>query len=425
MIYTKKKLKNGLRVILAPMKGTDTATVLMMVGVGSRYESEAEAGLSHFIEHMMFKGTKKRPNTLAIAEELDAVGGEYNAFTGKNRTGYWAKVDSKHLDTALDVISDIFLNSKLDSKEIEREKGAILQELAMYEDMPMRSVEDMFENLLYGRQRLGREIIGYKKTVSGFQRKDFVDFMKKFYVANDTVICVSGKIDEKEVFSKIEKYFSKFDGKQKPEFEKVTEKQSVPKVKIKKKKTDQTHLALGVRAYHDNHKDKYVLAVLSTILGGNMSSRMFISIRERQGLAYYVKTGVERYEDVGYLVTNSGVEHKNLSKTIESILKEYKKIAEKKIDQKELQKAKDYLKGKMVMSLESSDEVASFLTNQEVRKGKILTVQEIFEKIDAVSVDDVLRVAKDIFKKENLNLAVIGPHDEKEKMTKILERFES
>ncbi|MDH4330524.1 MAG: insulinase family protein [Candidatus Moranbacteria bacterium] len=423
MRYTKKKLKNGLRVITAPMKGTETATVLVMVGVGSRYESETEAGLSHFIEHMMFKGTKKRPDTLNIAEELDSIGGEYNAFTSKNRTGYWAKVDATHLDTALDVVADIFLNSKLESKEIEREKGAILQELAMYEDMPMRSIEDTFENLLYGNQKLGREIIGYKKTVSAFKRKNFVDYMNKFYVANDTVVCVAGKIDEKEVIQKIEKYFSKFDGKEKPEFEKVKEDQKSPKIKIKEKKTDQTHLALGVRAYDDNHKDRYVLSVLSTILGGNMSSRMFISIRERQGLAYYVRTGAERYEDAGYLVTNSGVEHKNLSKTIESILSEYKKIASKKIENKELQKAKDYLKGTMVMGLESSDEVASFLTNQEVRKGEILTPEEIFERIDQVSIQDVLRVAKDIFKKENLNLAVIGPHENSKKFKAILDNF--
>ncbi|MFC1608758.1 M16 family metallopeptidase [Patescibacteria group bacterium] len=423
MKYTKTTLRNGLRIVTAPTKGTETATVLVLVGVGSRYENEEQAGLSHFIEHMMFKGTEKRPNTLAIAEELDSIGGEYNAFTSKVKTGYWAKVDAKHADVALDVVSDMFLNSKLDGKEIEREKGTILQELAMYEDIPMRSVEDTFERLLYGRQDLGREIIGYKKTIKNFKRKDFTDYMGKYYVANDTVICVAGKIDEKKVISKLRKYFSKLNGQEKPEFKKVDEKQNSPKLKIKNKKTDQTHIALGVRGYHDNHSDKYAQSLLSVILGGNMSSRMFISIRERQGLAYYVRTSTERYQDAGYLVTNSGVEHKNLGKTIESILKEYRKIATKKVDEKELQKAKDFLKGKMVMGLESSDEVASFLAGQEVMKDKILSPAQIYKKIEKVTTDDILRVAKDIFVSEKLNLAVIGPHKDGKRFENILNKF--
>lgn len=423
MNYKKTTLKNGLRIITAPTKGTETATVLVLVGVGSRYEDEKDAGLSHFIEHMMFKGTKKRPNTLAIAEELDSIGGEYNAFTSKVKTGYWAKVDAKHINTALDVVSDMFLNSKLDSEEIEREKGAILQELAMYEDMPMRNIEDVFEGLLYGKQKLGREIIGYKKTIKAFERKDFIDYRKRYYVANDTVVCVAGKIDEKDILSKLKKYFAKLDGKAKPEFEKVEETQDEPEMKIKYKKTDQTHLALGVRGYDDNHKDKYVQSLLAVILGGNMSSRMFISIRERQGLAYYVRTSTERYQDAGYLVTNSGVEHKNLGKTIESILKEYKNIATNGVDEKELRKAKDYLKGKMVMGLESSDEVASFLAGQEILKNKILSPEQIFEKVEKVTVGDVLRVAKDIFDSRRLNLAVIGPHKDEKKIKDILNKF--
>lgn len=419
MNYKKTTLKNGLRIVTAPMKDTQTATVFVMVGVGSRYEADKERGLSHFIEHMLFKGTQKRPNTQAIANELDAIGGEFNAFTGKSATGYYAKSDAKHLNITLDVISDMFLNSKFETKEIERERGTILQELNMYEDMPMRSVEDVFEGLLYGDQKLGREILGTKETIGSVKRNDFTNYVKRFYIASDTVVCVAGKFDEAKVIKDIEKIFAKIGQGNKPEFEKVIEKQNSPQIKIKNKKTDQTHLMLGVRTYEDEHRDKYVLSLLSIILGGNMSSRLFINVRERQGLAYYIHTSADAYQDAGYLATSAGVEHKNLLKTAEIILKEYKKMTTKKVTAQELQKAKDFIKGKSVMGLESSDSVASFLVGQEVSKGKILTPKEIFKKIDAVTAEDILRVAKDIFVNEKLNLALIGPHKKSKELLEI------
>lgn len=420
MNYKKTVFKNGLRLITAPMKDTQTATVMVMVGVGSRYENDNERGISHFIEHMMFKGTKKRPNTQIIANELDAIGGEFNAFTGKTATAYYAKSDAKHLDITLGVISDMFLNSKLETKEIEKERGTIIQELNMYEDMPMRSVDDVFEGLLYGDQKLGREIIGTKETISSVARKDFVNYIKKFYVATDTVVCVAGKFDENKIIKKIEKIFSQMNQNTKPDFEKVIEGQKNPQIKIKNKKTDQTHLFLGVRAYEEGHKDEYVLSLLSIILGGNMSSRIFINVRERQGLAYYVHTEVESYQEVGHLATSAGVEHKNLNKAVETILNEYSKIATKKVTPQELQKAKDFIKGKSVMGLESSNSVASFLIGQEIMREKILTPKEIFKKIDKVTADDILRVAKDIFKNEKLNLALIGPHKKSKELEGIL-----
>ena len=420
MNYKKTTLENGLRVITVPMKGTETATVMIMAGVGSRYETEKEAGLSHFIEHMFFKGTKRRPNTLAISEELDSIGGEFNAFTSKDTTAYYAKVDCKHFEVALDVISDMYLNSKIAAEEIERERGTILQELSMYEDTPMRVVSDVFENLLYKKSPLGRDIIGYKKTIKAFKRKDFIDYMRRFYTANNSVVCVAGKFNEKKIIGQIKKYFSGMRNKQKPEFQKVAEKQLKPQIKLKYKKTDQTHLILGARAYDYNHKDRFALSVLAVILGGNMSSRLFIEVRERRGLAYSVKTGVEAYNDCGYLATQAGVEHKNLSRAVEIILKEYKKIATKKVSKRELRKAKDYIKGKSVMSFESSDEVAMFFIDQEVKKKKIMSMKEIFEKIDKVTAEDILKVSRDIFKPEKLNLAVIGPHKDGRGLEKLL-----
>jgi len=420
MKYKKTKLKNGLTVLTIPMQDTQTATVVVMVGVGSRYETEREAGLSHFIEHMLFKGTEKRPTTLAISEELDSIGGEFNAFTSKDRTGYYAKADSKHIETALDVVSDMYLNSKMEAEEIGREKGTIIQELNMYEDNPMRSVGDVFENLLYSPNNLGRDIIGYKKTINSFKRQDFIDYMGRFYVANDTVICVAGKFDEKKIEAQIEKYFLGMKKGKKAEIEKVVEEQKTPAVKIKFKETDQTHMVLGVRAYEENHKDRFALSLLSTILGGNMSSRLFIEVRERRGLAYYVRTGGDTYAECGYLATQAGVEHKNLAEAVKVISQEYKKIAENLVEEKELTRAKNYIKGKSVMGLESSDEVAMFFIDQGMKKRTILTPQEVFAKIDKVSIYDIKRVAQDIFKKEKLNLAIIGPHKNKKELEKIL-----
>lgn len=420
MQYTKTKLKNGLRIITVPMENTETATVVVMVGVGSRYESEKEAGLSHFIEHMFFKGTSKRPTTLDISEELDAIGGEFNAFTGKDITGYYAKASAQNFDIALDTVADMYLNSKIDSEEIEREKGTIIQELNMYQDNPQRSVGDVFEKLLYDGNNLGREIVGYKKTIKSFKRKDFVDYMKIFYTANDTVVCVAGKIDQEKTIQKVEEYFSKMPGGKKPAISKVAENQATPKVKIKYKKTDQTHFILGNRAFKRDHKDRYALGILSTILGGNMSSRLFIEVRERRGLAYYVRTSTESYDDCGYIETQSGVEHKNLEKAVKVILEQYQKMITEKVSEKELQKAKDYIKGKGVMSFEASDEVAMFFVDQEIKKEKIMTLEEIFAKIDAITAEDVQGVAKKIFDQKTLNLAIIGPHKNKAELEKLL-----
>ncbi|EKE10945.1 MAG: Peptidase M16 protein [uncultured bacterium] len=416
MNYKKTTLRNGLNVITIPMKDTNTATVMVMVGVGSRYETEKEAGLSHFIEHMFFKGTEKRPNTLSISEELDSIGGEFNAFTSKDRTGYYAKADAKHIETALDVVSDMYLNSKMEAEEIEKEKGTIIQELNMYEDNPMRNIGDVFEQMLYPGNFLGRDIIGYKKTIASFKREDFLDYMKRFYVANDTAICVAGKFNEKNILALIRKYFFKMASGKKPKFDKIIETQKKPEVKIKYKKTDQTHIILGCRAYHEEHRDRFVISLLGTILGGNMSSRLFIEVRERRGLAYYVRTGGDSYADCGYLATQAGVEHKNLGEAVKVILEEYKKIATEKVSEKELQKAKDYIKGRSVMGFESSDEVAMFFIDQQIKRKKIMTLEEVFSRIDKVTTNDILRVAKQILKEETLNLAVIGPHKNEKKV---------
>lgn len=420
MHYKKHTLKNGLRIILAPMEENETVTVLVMTGVGSRYETRKENGLAHFLEHMFFKGTKKRPTALDISKELDAVGAEYNAYTGKDRTGYYAKVEAHHADIALDVVSDIFLNAKIEEEEIDRERGAILQEINMYEDMPMRHLNDLWELHLYGDTPLGWEIVGPKSNIKSFKRSDFMKYLARGYVAGNVVVGVAGKMDPKKMKREIEKRFAHIRRGKKPSFKKNKVKQTKPGVFLQHKKTDQTHMLLGVRAYDMYHPDRYALSVLATILGGGMSSRLFMAVRERRGLAYSVHTGVESYHEAGYLATQCGVEHENLEKTIDVILDEYKRIATEKISADELTKAKEYIKGKLAMGLEGSDDVVEYLVNQETVKGEIVLPKEKAKLVDRVTADDVLRVAADIFQNKNLNLAVIGPHVHQKELEKLV-----
>lgn len=420
MHYKKHTLKNGLRIILAPMEENETVTVLVMTGVGSRYETRKENGLAHFLEHMFFKGTEKRPTALDISKELDSVGAEYNAYTGKDRTAYYAKVEAHHWETALDVVSDIFMNAKIEQEEIDRERGAILQEINMYEDTPTRQIGSLWERHLYGDTPLGWEIIGPKSNIKTFQRKDFMKYLARGYVAENVVVGVAGNIDPKKIKREIEKRFAHIRTGKKPSFKKNTVKQTKPEVFVQEKKTDQTHMLLGVRAYDMSHKDRYVLSVLSVILGGGMSSRLFMSVRERRGLAYHVSTEVDSYHETGYLATYAGVEHENLEQTIKVILEEYQKIATELVEASELKKAKEYIKGKMAMGLEGSDDVVEYLVTQETIRGEIVLPKEKAKLIDKVTAADVLRVAKDIFQNKKLNLAVIGPHPDKKKLVPLV-----
>lgn len=425
MHFKKTTFKNGLRVITAPMKDTNTVTVIVAVAAGSKYETKRINGLSHFLEHMFFKGTKKRPKTKDIAEALDAVGGEFNAYTSQESTAYYAKVDKEHIDLAVDVVSDIFLNSKIDAKEIEKERGVILQEINMYEDNPMLAVGEEFEHLLYGDQPAGWKVIGTKENIARVGRKDFVGYMRKFYNGKNTVVCVAGNLEDRGeagVIREIGKVFSKMrkgavNGKVK-----TTEKQKKPELKIKRKKTDQTHLILGFRGYDMFHKDRFALAILANILGGMMSSRLFLSVRERLGLAYYVRASSEEYSDCGYFCVNAGVdtERTKIEKTVKTIVAEIKKARRNGVSGKELQKAKDNLRGKLALSLESSDEVASFLAGQELGRREIKKPEEILRKIDKVKKSDILRVARDVFRNEKLNLALIGPVEDKKFIERIL-----
>jgi predicted Zn-dependent peptidase len=410
MKYNRKVLSNGLRVITIPMPSFESATSLVMVGAGSRYETKKNNGISHFLEHMAFKGTQKRPSAIDISGLIDGIGGEFNAFTGKEVTGYYIKSAVSHVDLCLDVLSDMLQNSKLDQTEIDKEKGVILEEMNLYEDTPSRNIGDVYEKLLYGDTPMGWDTIGEKDVIRSIAREDFKKYMQSLYSADNITVVVAGGINENKATELVEKYFGKMSKFDTLRYLKVLEKQEKSKIFVKEKKTEQVHIALGFRTVPLNHPDHYTLSVLSAILGGGMSSRLFHEVREKRGLAYYVRTTSEQYRDVGNLVSTAGLDPKRVEEGIKVIVEEYAKFANGKagISPEELTKAKEFLKGHFVLELEDSRSVAGFYSQQEILEEKIENPDEVMAKIDKVTVADVEKSAEKYFKENSLNLAVIG-----------------
>lgn len=420
MKFTKKVLKNGLRIITVPMKDNPTATVLVLVEAGSKYETKKINGLSHFLEHMCFKGTLKRPKAIDISKELDALGSQYNAFTAQEYTGYYAKSDAKHFNQIFDVVSDIYLNSTFPEAEMQKEKGVIIEEINMYEDMPNRHVQDLIMQLLYGNQPAGWNIAGEKRNILNIKRSDFIKYKKVHYLPEATVIVVAGKVTEKEVLKEVNKAFGKIPRGKKAQKLKVKEKQTKPQTLINFKKTDQTHFVLGVRSYDLFNKKSAVLSVLGGILGGGMSSRLFQKLREEMGVGYYVRAYNDAYTDHGFLQISAGVDNKRIYEVIQAVLEECKKLKTKKIPKDELNKVKECLIGNMKLSLESSDDIANFYGGQELLKKETKNSEEKADEIRKVTASQIKLLANYIFKNNKLNLALIGPFKDKSKFSKIL-----
>jgi len=411
---------SGLRLITIPMEGTRTVTVLVLVGTGSKYETKNINGISHFLEHMMFKGTEKRPGALDISRQLDIIGAEYNAFTSKEYTGYYAKASSDKLDTVMDVIFDIFLNSKLDAKEIAMEKGVIAEEINMYRDTPSRYVSDLFEQLLYGDQPAGWDVAGEKEIIQKLERDDFVQYFNSHYVAGDTGVAVAGNINPEKIKEKTAEYFKNVRNGTKVSKLPVNEQQSEPATLIHWKETDQSHFNLGVRSYHMFDDRKYPLSILSTILGGGMSSRLFQEVREKRGLAYYIGSSSDEYTDTGFFMVRAGVDKNRTMDAIKVVIEELAKARDGGVSAKELQDAKDHINGGMALFLEHSDNVASAYASPILFENKVLTIEDKLAKINAVTLEDIGGVAKDIIKNDRLNLALIGPFKDPEPFKQIL-----
>ncbi|MGM0439054.1 MAG: M16 family metallopeptidase [Patescibacteria group bacterium] len=420
--YKKHNLSSGMDLITVPQKGTKAAVVLVLVKTGSKYEEKEIMGISHFLEHMLFKKTEKRPSPLDIAETLDKVGGSYNAFTSEDFTGYYAKVNSEKLDLALDWVSDIYLNSLLPAQEVEKEKGVIAEEINMRYDNPMTYSQVLWQRLLYGDQPAGWDVSGSKESVAGITREDLLDYMNTQYTAKNTLVVLAGNINHKEGKKKIEDYFSEIRDEKPKRKQEVFENQKEPEVKILKRETDQTHMCLGVRGFRDARPERYTQEIIATILGGMMSSRLFSKVREELGLAYYIQAASSSNPDTGYLVTRAGLDNSNAEIGIKAILKEFKRLKEEKVSDEELKKAKDYIKGKTSLKLESSDSLAFYYGRQALLERNILTPMELFKRIDSVDADDILRVSKKIFVPERLNLSLIGPFEDKEDFREILKK---
>src|SRR4030042_5764628 len=369
---------------------------------------------------MFFKGTKKRPTALEISSLIDGIGGEFNAFTSKEYTGYYIKASKKHISLVLDVLSDMLLNSRFDQAEIERERGVIFEELRMYLDTPMRYIGDVFENLLYGDQPLGWNTIGTLESLKNIKQSDFTSYLSRFYVPNNLIVSISGGVRVEKTSSLVENYLGSVAYKKVDTFLPVNIDQKKPAVSLGIKNTEQAHFCLGVRAYPRGSENRYKLAVLNVIAGSSMSSRLFIQLRERRGLAYYVRSGVDEYADSGVFAVQAGIETSKIDEAIKVTLAEFVKLAQEPVLSKELNKAKEYIKGKLVLELEDSREVASLFGSQGLLEKEIKTPQEIMQEIDKVEAYDIQKVASDIFKDSGFNLAIIGPFKDEGEFADIL-----
>lgn len=422
MQFSRTVLPSGLRVIIVPIKEVQSATTLVMVGAGSRYETAKNNGISHFLEHMAFKGTKKRPTALEIATLLDGIGAESNAFTGKEYTGYYVRSAATHVPLALDIIGDFLSEPTLVQTEIDKERNVIIEEINLYEDTPMRNIGDIFEELLYKDDPMGRDIAGTKEIIRAVNREVFVDYMSMYYSTKNMSVIIAGNVDEDEAMHDIEKVFKNMSTFETPDHPPVKEKQNGIQIKLKHKTTEQAHFALGVRTVGlPDEKDRYPLSVLSSILGGGMSSRLFHEVREKRGLGYYVRAYAEHYIDCGYLSAFAGVDPKRIDEAIKVIVEEMKKVTQKdEIKEREVKKAKEYIKGHFILGLEDTKSVAGFFGTDEILNRKIETPEEVIEKINAVSAEDVYRVAAKYIDPKGLNLAVIGDFKDEDHFATLL-----
>ncbi|MDE2040761.1 MAG: insulinase family protein [Patescibacteria group bacterium] len=414
MKFTKTILPSGLRLIAVPMPDNPSVTVLVMVEAGSKYESRRQNGLSHFLEHMVFKGTSRRPKAVDISRELDSIGAHYNAFTAQEYTGYYAKADARHFGKILDVISDMYQHPLFDEKEIEKEKGVIVEEIRMYRDLPQSHVGDMFTELLYGDQPAGWNIAGTESNVRSFSRQDLISYRAAHYVASATTVIVSGSFDQKNVTEVVAKAFKDIRTEAKDGKLAVKESQTEPRIKVELKETDQTHLVIGVRTFSIFDPRIPAMHVLSTILGRGMSSRLFAKMRDELGICYYIRTDHNPFGDHGFLSIAAGLDNSRVEEGVRGILGECRRLMTEPVSEAELQKAKDYLSGTTLLELETSDARAEFCGYQETEKHAVESPEQLLQRISAVTSADVRNLAAEIFREDGLNMALIGRYKDGE-----------
>ena len=418
MTYERTSLANGVRILTAPMPNVQSTSCFLMFAAGSRYETKESNGIAHFAEHMFFKGTERRPSSKDISGEIDSIGGEFNAFTGKEYTGYYVRCAAEHAPIAFDVLIDMIRHSRFDPDEIEREKGVIVEEMNMYFDTPRDYLGGLYEQLLYGDQPLGWDIIGRKETVRGATRETFLDYTGKWYRPNRMVFGIGGQLGD-GLQERLEALVGDMAPQETGSPEPVRPN-GAGRVKVHTKQSDQAHLVLGVRSRPLIDPDRYVLQLLATVLGGGMSSRLFTEVRERRGLAYYVYGLNHSYTDAGSLYAQAGVDINRIDDAVSTVAAELRKIAQDVVPQDELEKAKSFAKGRFVLQLETSQGLIMFGLRREVLEGRTPDPTEILAEIEKVTAEDVQRVAQELIDKRGLNLAVIGPFDDPARFEQLL-----
>jgi predicted Zn-dependent peptidase len=418
--YERQTLPNGLRMLTAPMPQAQSVSCFLMLAAGSRYETHETSGIAHFAEHMFFKGTERRPTARDIAGEVDSIGGEFNAFTGKEYTGYYVRCAAEHRDIALDVIVDMLRHSKFDAGEIDREKGVIVEEMNMYYDTPRDFIDGVYEELVYGDHPLGWDIIGRKETVQGATRDTFLDYVGAWYKPSRMVVGIGGRTGD-DLVDRITELLG--DLEDAPTGEPLAAPATMAngsRVNVHTKASDQAHICLGVRSLPIGDPDRYVLMVLSTVLGGGMSSRLFTEVRERRGLAYYVFATNHAYTDAGSLYAQAGVDIDRIDDAVATVAAELRKIAAKRVPDDELLKAKNFSKGRFVLQIENPHGLIMFGLRREVLEGRAPEPEEVLAGIEAVTAEDVQRVARDLIADDALRLGVIGPFEDAERFEKLL-----
>ena len=408
MEYRLTRLPNGLRVLAVPMRERDSAAVAIWVRAGSRYEIKKISGISHFLEHMLFKGTKKR-NTRQIKEEIEGAGGLLNAFTGEESTCYFAKLLKEHYPRALDVLSDIVNEATLLPKEVQKERAVILEEIKMYRDLPSHHVHDLMGELLWPNHPLGRNIAGCPETVSAMSRAEMVRYKKEHYHPKNILVSVAGPVGYEDVVERTQSFFTQQSARAASWFSKADSRQTKPRTLLIEKQTEQTHFVVGLHGLSRFHPDRYKLGLLNVILGANMSSRLFEEVREKRGLAYEIRSGASFYQDAGSFTVSAGVEAKKAPKAIAVILRELAKMTEKDVKAGELRRAQDYFMSQLYLALEDTLEHLLWAGERVLDRGEAPDAGEIRRGIEAVTAPEVREAAGRIFKTSNLNLTLIGP----------------
>jgi predicted Zn-dependent peptidase len=423
-MFQKTTLKNGLRIITSEMPQMQSVATDIFIGAGSRYENKQDNGISHFLEHMMFKGTKKRPTAKKISQTIESIGGILNAGTSIDWTYYWTLVPNKYFPLGIELLSDIIQNSLFDSKEIKKEAGVIIEEINMYQDNPQVYVEKLIHNLMWKDQNLGLTPLGTKENIKKSKKINFINYLKDLYQPSNMVVSVVGKIKHKRAVEESKKLFGNLKNRKIKKIQKVKEIQKKPAVYLYKKQTDQVHLCLATKTKKLNHFSDSILKttfdVLNAILSAGMSSRLWLEIREKKGLAYYIHSLVEDFAEVGDLTIFAGLNINKVEEAIKIILNELRKIKEKRVDEKELKKTKEFMKGVLLLKTEDTRSMSSWYGLQELLYQPVQTPEEKIAEIDKVTAADIQRAAREIFRTEKLNLAMIGPFEDEGRFLKLL-----